>query len=148
FSGGRAGCSNRIWVRNVGLCLLTVLLAACSTNAPAAETPVPSATAITPTIAPSARPTATAMARPTATAQPIFTPLPSATTVPTRAPDEAFWADLQKYPAEIASTVGPQNDVYTAYLISDITFCHLYFFRWDGYQNTLVEKFSRGSWCE
>jgi hypothetical protein len=124
--------------------LMLALVVSCSVNTPTPIAPTPTAL---PTVAATARPSATATLLPTATARPINTPQPSPTTVPTRAPNEAFWIDLQKYPAVIASTIGPRQDVYTAYLISQIAFCHLYFFHWDGYQNTLIGAFFSDSWC-
>ena len=156
MAGERAGRGSGVAVRNVwqyGLMLL--LVAGCSTNTPATVPPVPTVTALPPTGTSISLPTATATVRPTATVQPTIAPELITTIAPTQPPNAAFLADLQKYPATITSIVGPDNQVYTVYLLSNTIFaptsdvnCRVYFFRGNGYEQKLIYTYANDAPCE
>jgi hypothetical protein len=129
--------------------LALALLAACQappTATPSATVPAPTVTRVTPT----ARPTQTPLP-PTATASPSATPIPTITSTPTRAPSEAFWENLERFPVVSAMTVGPGGFLYTAYIMSVSTLrgeCHLYVVRTDGRQEALIFEIDDLEYCE
>jgi hypothetical protein len=78
-------------------------------------------------------------------------PQRSPTAPPTRAPSEAFWENLERFPVVSASTVGPGGLLYTVYVMTQSTLrgeCHIYLVRSDGLEEALIFEFDGPENCE
>lgn len=125
-------------------CLLLALTACQVSNSP---TLVP-AHSTSPKTAEPVLPTASVTQPPAAAT--VIAP-PTLTPVPLRRPNQDFWDALDKYELVSASTVGPDNLIYSAYVLADPSrpgSCQLAFFRWDGYDYTQIELIEVPTGCE
>jgi hypothetical protein len=130
-------------MRGLYLALAMLLIGACG------PTPVPQLTASNPPVPTAVRATLTAAASPTEPA-PTATTQAIATAMPTRQPNDEFWSSLQDYPLVSAVIQGPEGYLYSFYLLEDTAgfgTCRLYFFQWDGYEQSLIHKVEQATAC-
>ena len=136
------------------IALVIVVGAACTSITPSTPTPVPLTDTPSPyptvppaTLTPVPSPTIT----PPATSNPTETPTPTATLVPTRQPNEAFWAEVSKYGVTSASIVGPKGEIYTFFAVNDVVnwplICRLYVDRWEGNTHSTIWTHQEAGAC-
>ncbi len=129
------------------------MIAACNPTTPTIRAPLTATPTPYPTVP---RATSTPVPTPTLALSPTSTSTttarPTATLVPTRQPNETFWAEVDKYGLTSASTVGPKGEIYTFDLVTSHEWypgtCRLYVGRWDGLTHTTIWEHDGASDCE